>query len=172
MKIREAVNPVLTVLLIPLSLAWLLEVFPFDRYPALYTAFAVVTAGLVLALMIHNLYRLTCYRYMPLTRLRCFFIGRPAGSSVKRLQRIITKSRSFTVVEAALAKLRETTGKEKYLAIVRAAGEKQKDTGKKKYLQEIYAIRVMEENNESSKDDHGPAVHGPGGSCPSFGLRR
>jgi hypothetical protein len=145
MKIRETVNLILTVLLIPISLVWLFEVFPFDRYPVLYAALAGVTAGLVLALIIHNLYRLAYYQYAPLTRLRCFFITRMTSGSVKKLQRIITKSRDFTVVEYALAKLREITGKEKYLTIVGAAGEKQKDEGKKKYLQEAYATSAVEE---------------------------
>jgi hypothetical protein len=146
MKIRETVNLILTVLLIPVSIAWFLEVLPFDRHPVLYTAFVGVTAGLILSLIIHNLYRLAYYHYEPLTRLRCFFITRMTGRPVKKLQRIITKSRDFTVTETALTKLREITGKEKYLAIVRAAGEKQKDEGKKKYLQEICAIHTIGEN--------------------------
>ncbi|MDR2342968.1 MAG: hypothetical protein LBD86_00370 [Spirochaetaceae bacterium] len=68
-----------------------------------------------------------------------------ADRPVKKLRRIITKSRNFTVVESALAKLRGITGKEQYLAIVKSAGEKQKDEGKKKYLQMIYEIHITGE---------------------------
>jgi hypothetical protein len=145
MKIREAVNLILTALLIPFCLAWFFEVFPFDRYPLLYTAIVVVTAALALSLIIHNLYHLAYYRYEPLTRLRCFFIARMADRPLKKLQRIITKSRNFTVVEFALTKLRERTMKENYLAIVKAAEEKQKDEGKKKYLQAMYETYITEE---------------------------
>jgi hypothetical protein len=144
MKIREAVNLILTAFLLPFSIAWFFEVFPYERYPVLYTALVVGTVTLVLALIIHILYRLA-YWCEPVTRLRCFLIARMVDRPVKKLQRIITTSRNFTVVESALAGLRELTGKEKYLAIVKAAGEKQKDEGKKRYLQENYALHGTEE---------------------------
>jgi hypothetical protein len=144
MKIRKAVNFILMGFLIPVSLAWFFGVFPIDKFPLLYTPLVAATAVLVLTLIIHNLYWFI-YKCEPLTRLRCFFIARMADRPVKKLRRIITKSRNFTVVESALAKLRGITGKEQYLAIVKSAGEKQKDEGKKKYLQMIYEIHITGE---------------------------